>query len=425
MFNLKKKTAFKIIALATTMAVVTSFSATVFAKTQSELEAELAALRQKQQSINAQLNNIKDDIKAEEERLNTYIEAAANIYEQIKVYDGQIEALNNEIQQKNAEIDAKNKEIEAKLLEISKKEEEHKQTNEKFKDRLAAMYISSGDNNVINAVFGSDSFADMLTQAQVIKNISDADKKLMDELLAQKKQLEQMKLELENQKAEIENAKAQIETKKADIEKVKSVQVEKKKELEALEQKSNEIIAQKEAQQSALQQNSEENLGDQAIIQELIRKAEEEAAAKPPVDGGGSGGGPQLPNSNGWLWPVGGYNFVSQGYHSGHTGIDIAAAQGTPIYASRAGLVVFAGYGNGSNGFNRYGNVVLLRHDNGYYTLYAHAHYLNVSTGQTVSQGQVIGGVGNTGQSYGNHLHFEVRDGVQGNRLNPFSFVSK
>ena len=190
-------------------------------------------------------------------------------------------------------------------------------------------------------------------------------------------------------------------------------------------------------------------MGDEAIIQELIRKAEEEAnkpKPQPPTDGGSTGGGsssgggstggdsgssgggstsPEIPNSSGWLWPVGGYNWVSQYYHSGHTAIDIAASEGTPIYASRAGTVIFAGFGSASNGFNRYGNVVLIRHDNGYYTLYAHCHYLNVSSGQTVSQGQVIGGVGNTGQSFGNHLHFEVRDGVQGSRLNPLNFVTE
>ena len=435
MFSFGKKHSLKLVAIATLCVFAASFPMSVIAKTQSELEAELAALREQKESIDSQISSLSNDIDKEEETLNSYIDAAANVFEQISLYDKQIESLNQEIEAKNKEIEAKNKEIEAKLVEIQQKEEEHEKSNEKFKERLSAMYISSGSNSFLNALFGSSSFSDMLTQTQVLKNISKADKELMEKLLAQKKELEQMKADLEVQKSDIEKAKAQIESKKSEVEEVKAVQVEKQKELESLQQKSKEIIAAKEAQQSQLQNQSEDLMGDEAIIRDLIAKAEAEAnKPQPPTDGGSTGGdsssgggstSPEIPNSNGWLWPVGGYNWVSQGYHSGHTAIDIAAAQGTDIYASRAGTVIFAGYGSASNGFNRYGNVILLRHDNGYYTLYAHCHYLNVSTGQTVSQGQVIGGVGNTGESFGNHLHFEVRDGVQGNRLNPLNFVSK
>lgn len=450
MFNFNKKFSLKLVAIVTLCAVATSFPMSIVAKTQSELESELATLREQKENIDSQIASLGNEIDKEEETLNSYINAATNVYEQISLYDSQIESLNKDIEAKNKEINAKNKEINAKLKEIQKKEEEHKKSDEKFKSRLSAMYKSSGTNSLLNAIFGSSSFSDMLTQTQVLKNISKADKELMNELLNQKRELEKMKEQLEGQRAQIEKAKAQIQSKKSEIEDVRSVQVEKKKELEQLQKKSNEIIASKEAQQHRLKSHSQSLLGDEAKIKELIQQAEAEAnkpkpqPPQPPAGGGGnsgnsgggsSGGGstggggstpsPDIPNSNGWLWPVGGYNWVSQGYHGGHTAIDIAAAEGTPIYASRAGTVIFAGYGNGSNGFNRYGNAVLIRHDNGYYTLYAHAHYLNVSAGQTVSQGQVIGGVGNTGESFGNHLHFEVRDGVQGNRLNPFNFVSK
>lgn len=95
----------------------------------------------------------------------------------------------------------------------------------------------------------------------------------------------------------------------------------------------------------------------------------------------------------------------TQGLH-GHNGIDIGAAPGTPVLASASGRVIVAKVGGYNGG---YGNMIVITHDNGIQTVYAHLRTVNVSPGQTVSQGQVIGGVGNTGRSTGPHLHFEVR----------------
>lgn len=106
--------------------------------------------------------------------------------------------------------------------------------------------------------------------------------------------------------------------------------------------------------------------------------------------------------------------YVSQGVH-GYNGIDLAGIpSGTPVYAALGGTVIVAKGGGGYNG--GYGNYVVISHSNGTQTLYAHLSSLNVSQGQTVSKGEHIGGVGNTGRSTGNHLHFEVRGAV-----NPFA----
>lgn len=95
----------------------------------------------------------------------------------------------------------------------------------------------------------------------------------------------------------------------------------------------------------------------------------------------------------------------SQGIH-GHNGIDIAAPNGTPIYAAAEGKVLIAKDG-GWNG--AYGSYIVIKHDNGTQTLYAHLSAVNISAGQSVARGQIIGRVGSTGRSTGNHLHFEVR----------------
>lgn len=96
---------------------------------------------------------------------------------------------------------------------------------------------------------------------------------------------------------------------------------------------------------------------------------------------------------------------LSQGIH-GWNGVDIAAPSGTPIYAAAAGTVIVSRVGGWNGG---YGNYVVIEHGNGVQTLYAHMSADNVSVGQSVSRGQAIGTVGNTGQSTGYHLHFEVR----------------
>ena len=104
--------------------------------------------------------------------------------------------------------------------------------------------------------------------------------------------------------------------------------------------------------------------------------------------------------------------YVSQEYgHYGHKGMDIASGYGNPIYASAGGTVILARWYSG------YGKCVMIDHGNGVVTLYGHASALYVSAGQTVAQGQVIAAVGSTGQSTGNHCHFEVR--VNGRTTNP------
>ncbi|CUN10273.1 MULTISPECIES: peptidoglycan DD-metalloendopeptidase family protein [Turicibacter] len=105
-----------------------------------------------------------------------------------------------------------------------------------------------------------------------------------------------------------------------------------------------------------------------------------------------------------WVWPTTSRN-VTCGYlcYSGHYAIDISASTGQSVYAADNGVVVSASYNAA------YGNVILINHKNGYYTRYAHLNSMNVKAGDIVEAGQLIGGAGNTGNSTGTHLHFEIR----------------
>ena len=161
-------------------------------------------------------------------------------------------------------------------------------------------------------------------------------------------------------------------------------------------------------------------------------KQQQAAAAKGPVAGapapaaratgtvaaGGSSSssssGSSAPSS-GMIWPI--HGIVTQEYGTnGHPGMDICAANGSPIAASASGTVVYATFNDGG-----YGNLVIIDHGNGIETYYAHQSSMAVSVGQHVSQGQVIGYEGSTGHSTGPHVHFEVH--VNGGRVNPRSEV--
>ena len=117
-------------------------------------------------------------------------------------------------------------------------------------------------------------------------------------------------------------------------------------------------------------------------------------------------------------WPIKGGRVTSlYGMRNGrrHDGIDISAKQGTPLYASAAGKVAFSGKMRG------YGNIILIRHKDDFFTAYAHNRKNGVRKGQTVKQGQQIGTVGRTGRASGPHVHFEIRHGQTAR--NPLFFL--
>ena len=132
-----------------------------------------------------------------------------------------------------------------------------------------------------------------------------------------------------------------------------------------------------------------------------------------------NGAAAYIGGSGQFIWPVPGYRNCSRWYGSGHKGVDICASAGTPIYASAGGTVTKAGYNKAGAGTG-YGYSVIISHSGGYTTVYAHCLSLAVSAGQTVRQGQLIGYVGSTGRSSGNHCHFEIRR--SGSYLAPQNF---
>ena len=204
---------------------------------------------------------------------------------------------------------------------------------------------------------------------------------------------------------------------------------------------------------------SKDNIDDEIsnqkqVIQEMesIEKAREEAARKaalaaqnankstgqssastgvtktnPNTDSNAGSTQNTVNSATGYIWPLPGYSTVSSdfGYRSDpftgkqsyHSGIDIPAPAGTRIVAAASGQVAWANYSTTA------GNWIGIDHGNGVYTVYMHCSALIVSAGQNVSAGDVIGLVGTTGSSTGNHLHFSVR--LNGAYVSPWNYVSK
>jgi murein DD-endopeptidase MepM/ murein hydrolase activator NlpD len=146
------------------------------------------------------------------------------------------------------------------------------------------------------------------------------------------------------------------------------------------------------------------------------------ATKSTPGSRGGTSRAPATYRGGAFSWPVsGGGNYISQYFHYGHYGLDIAADYGSPVRAAASGTVIFAGWKGNGGGYQ-----VWIAHGSGLYTTYNHMSAISVGSGQSVSEGQQVGRVGQSGHATGPHLHFEVwRGGVWsgGSRVNPLAYL--
>lgn len=190
-----------------------------------------------------------------------------------------------------------------------------------------------------------------------------------------------------------------------------------------------EAAARLAAQEAAARAAAQAAAAQAAAAQAAAAQAAQASRARPAAPGAPAPQAPAAPppavsSGSGWLWPVSGPITSLFGWRTNpiygdrrfHAGIDIAASTGTPIAATRDGVVLFAGWSGG------YGNLVVIGHAGNVASAYAHQSQILVSPGQFVSRGQTIGLVGSTGNSTGPHLHFEIRE--NGNPVDPLGYAS-
>ena len=390
-----RKWAFRLCGLALAAAVAVSLlPETVVVPASAVTQAEIDAMKEEANSLKQQQEEIQD-------QLDSLAADRENAMARKTLLEQQINATRAEINTIAAQIAKYDELIAQKQEELSQAEAEEQAQYELFCERVRYME-EQGEVSYWSILFSSKDFADLLDNAMMVEEIMDYDNQVMDQLIALREQIEEDKAELETARQEQQDAKAEQEAAQAN--------------LQAQESEVDALLSQISNQEDELEAREAQLRAASDAATAEIAAAERELAAQIA----------NVPSESGFLWPLPGrYNLSSlfgsrkhpiTGKAKNHTGIDIPASSGTSILAAKSGVVTTSTYNNS------YGNYVVVSHSDGTSTLYAHMVRRNCSKGDTVSQGQVIGYVGTTGSSTGNHLHFEVR--VNGSRVDPINYFT-
>ncbi|MBR5534137.1 MAG: peptidoglycan DD-metalloendopeptidase family protein [Ruminiclostridium sp.] len=388
-------------------------------------------LKNQASSLSSQKANIEKELSKLASSKNAALDQKFLLEEKITV-------LRQEIAVSEETIQLLGQEIAVKEVELAEAQAEEAKYYDEFCQRVRIME-ERGEISYWAVLFNANSFSDLLDRVNAISEVVDYDNMIMDELEAARIAVAEAKADLEENKKAEEETKAALTAQKADLEKQEAaveavinqitsqsnVYEEKLHELEDNSDALAKQIAQAEATyaaQIAAQKKAEEEARRQQLLQQQQPQPQQQQGGNSYVPPANSSSG------KGFIWPVPGYRRVSSAFgwrtcpfhgKEYHSGIDVPAPSGTPIVASKAGVVIVSTYGSS------YGNYVTIAHADGSRTLYAHMVSRSVSAGQTVSQGQKIGGVGTTGSSTGNHLHFEMwLNSSKSSRVNPVAYCS-
>ena len=378
-------------------------------KTASQLQQQIEKLEKEEKDLENKLKELKNDKKKQQELKATLEKKISNLEQQIDAC--------------NDKIDENNKLIAQNEVEIAEKEAEMEQVIFEFKRRIRAIYMSGGNVAGIEVLLGAEDFADFIALSQLTENISNRDKKMLDEIVGELKGIQDKIAQNQVLIEEQNTIKATLKTKQ-----------------DALDKEREEVlgvISQISKNQSSV--NSQLNQTEAEI-----KKAEQELEK---ILQESNNDGIDVPFNGKFTWPCPGYTHITSGYGYRwgklHKGIDISKSgiSGKKVVAAASGTVTVGcntcthNYGKVNSSGTAYscgcgygyGNYIMIDHGkyNGKYyrTVYAHLKpgSITVKTGQKVNQGQKIAAVGTTGNSTGYHLHFEIRTGTSKNSLSPIN----
>lgn len=335
-----------------------------------------AVTREEIDDIGDEIDKNKEELDHVEEQLNGTLKEIENLKYQISNYESDIEELDDQI----ADLETQIGEAEVALQNAIEKYEYQK---ENFAERLVAIY-EAGDTTYLDVLLSSKDILDFITNYYLIEDMAECDGNMLDLM--------------EKNRQEIETAKATLETSKTEVEGLKETKVQKVAALESSKNTQQSYADQLTEDEEELKEEIEKLEKQQKEMEEELRAAERKYGSE-IANLGGSGT---------LMRPVsGGVVTCNMYYSSGkyHGAMDIAVSQGTKVYAAEEGIVLHAGWNNSG-----YGYLVTIQHANGIRTMYGHGNgTLYVSEGDKVERGQLIMLSGNTGNSTGPHLHFEVR----------------
>lgn len=383
------------------------------------LADEIKDLQNKQSDTSEKIDEAKQQKQQVSQEKNETQKQVDNLNNQISDYENQIGDLDLKITNLNTQIeDSQNR--------ITQKQEDYKKEKELLEKRLVATY-EVGETSYLDVLLSAESFTDFLSTYYYVTEIAKNDLELMEKIRKEEEEIKTAKETLETSKKEISTTKAKKESMSVQLQTAKNEKSKYVAQLSKEEQNIQEEIDQ-------LTRDNQKILNDIKVAQakyqkqlEELKKQEENkkpSSNNKPSNGGASSnkpsggsssnnkpsGGGSSSGSGYFIRPVRGGTITADGYYpsSGkfHGAIDYGVNVGTPIYAAAAGVVMSV-----QNLTSSYGTHVVIQHANGLQTWYAHGTpgSVTVSPGQMVSQGQVIMKSGNSGNSGGPHLHFEVR----------------
>ena len=389
------------------------FASSVSAASSSEIKNQITDLEKEIQASNEKLAALEALRKENLNEIKEIVAEKDNIDQQVGLMQAQIISLTQLVSAYNLLIADKQEEVDAA-------EQRLEELNAAYKERIRAME-EEGSISYWEVLFEANSFFDLLDRLNMIEEIAAADRRRLNQLNEAAKAVNDAKntlaaerVSLQETKAEMEALQEELEAKRQEASELLKTLIEKGEEYDA-------IIEDSEEMQEQLMQDlaNMEDAYDKAKYSEWL------ATSVPPTTLPGGPGN----TVDGITWylplPIGSYRITSPfgyRYHpiSGkwkmHNGIDMAAVTGTPIYATRAGVVTVASYEEGGAGY-----YVKLNHGDGYISIYMHMTNFIVKPGDFVQAGQIIGYVGSTGGSTGPHLHFGIA--YNGVYKNPLKYI--
>lgn len=400
----------------------------------SDLEQQLQQLEQENQKYQKILDDTKSDIAEKEEYKSALVSKVQVLDEKIAVTREKISSLNDDIKEKQDAYDKGLSEVEDQFDALA--------------NRLRILYMS-GNATDLEIIFGAKDFSDLIDKMELVKSLANSDKELISEIQTKLNELSTKKEALEADKKDLETQQASLKSDQDEFNKLISdndeilknlyaSNSEAQNSLESAALQSDEIEA-KISQYYAAQKAAAEHAAQasQSSSSSGSSSSSSSSSSSGSSSSGSSSSGSSsviVPSGSGFAWPTPGFVSLSSEWFEdrevyNHGGIDIAGAgiMGTPVVAAADGTVVATNsscthnwgksYSCGCGG--GYGNYVMISHAGGKMTVYGHLTSLTVSSGQSVSRGQVIGYVGSTGNSTGPHLHYECR--LNGVRYNPMS----
>jgi murein DD-endopeptidase MepM/ murein hydrolase activator NlpD len=363
----------------------------------------LAASVAPAQDLESKLDAKEAKLSKVRERSGVLTTTISHYGERIDRLTGEVAGLRNQEAAVKVRLNAKQSELDRAVAELDvakqrliKMRAHLKRALVSLRDRLVAMY-ETGTPDVLSVIVGANGYDDLIDRTEYLNRIRGNDEAIIGRVRELRDQVKRTVTRLRTAKDRIEAARDAIATEEQALATARA----------AVQERQAALVDARATRVDALKkiETTEEDLdGDVAAIQaELAVQLGEAASAPLPA-------GPIRYGSGQFIWPVDGPVVSGFGERWGrmHEGIDIAVPAGTPIRAAASGSVVLLQSEAESGG---YGNFTCLDHGGGLQTCYAHQSSFAVGSGQSVSQGDVIGYVGCTGHCFGDHLHFEVRIG--------------